>query len=72
MVNNQFGYDLFAGRAGGTRDEFIDGLRNMNVLPVAMIENEDTANAVVWLTSDEARYVTGLELRVDLGIGVKV
>ena len=28
---------------------------------------EDIANAVAWLASDEARYVTGLEFTVDAG-----
>jgi NAD(P)-dependent dehydrogenase (short-subunit alcohol dehydrogenase family) len=31
------------------------------------MEPEDIANAVAWLASDEARYVTGIQLPVDLG-----
>jgi SDR family mycofactocin-dependent oxidoreductase len=31
------------------------------------IEPEDISNAVLWLASDEARYVTGMQLRVDAG-----
>jgi len=31
------------------------------------IEPEDISNAVLWLASDEARYVTGVQLRVDAG-----
>jgi SDR family mycofactocin-dependent oxidoreductase len=34
---------------------------------VPYIEPEDISNAVLWLASDEARYVTGMELRVDAG-----
>jgi SDR family mycofactocin-dependent oxidoreductase len=34
---------------------------------VPYIEPEDTSNAVLWLASDEARYVTGMQLRIDAG-----
>lgn len=34
---------------------------------VPFIEPEDISNAVLWLASDEARYVTGMQLRVDAG-----
>jgi SDR family mycofactocin-dependent oxidoreductase len=38
-----------------------------NPLPVAMLEPEDISNAVAFLVSDEARYVTGVMLPVDAG-----
>ncbi|MGV0652975.1 mycofactocin-coupled SDR family oxidoreductase [Mycolicibacterium thermoresistibile] len=38
-----------------------------NALPVQAIEPEDVANAVAWLVSDAARYVTGVALPVDAG-----
>lgn len=38
-----------------------------NALPVATVEPVDVANAVLWLASDEARYVTGVTLPVDAG-----
>ena len=38
-----------------------------NTLPVEMIEPRDISNAVLFLASDEARYVTGLEFTVDAG-----
>jgi NAD(P)-dependent dehydrogenase (short-subunit alcohol dehydrogenase family) len=38
-----------------------------NALPVNLIEPDDVANAVAWLVSDEARYVTGTVLPVDAG-----
>ncbi|MGH3556882.1 MAG: mycofactocin-coupled SDR family oxidoreductase [Mycobacterium sp.] len=34
---------------------------------IPFIEPEDISNAVLWLASDEARYVTGVQLRVDAG-----
>ncbi|WP_320783524.1 mycofactocin-coupled SDR family oxidoreductase [Streptomyces sp. CRN 30] len=38
-----------------------------NALPVDVIEPLDVSNAVLWLASDEARYVTGVTLPVDAG-----
>lgn len=39
----------------------------MNTLPVEMIDVTDVSNAVAFLASDEARYVTGLQFKVDAG-----
>jgi NAD(P)-dependent dehydrogenase (short-subunit alcohol dehydrogenase family) len=38
-----------------------------NALPVDMVESADISNAIVWLVSDDARYVTGITLPVDAG-----
>lgn len=42
-----------------------------NALPVTVVESEDISNAVAWLASDEAKYVTGIILPVDAGFSVK-
>jgi len=39
----------------------------MNTYPVEIVEPVDISNAVLFLASDEARYVTGLEFTVDAG-----
>jgi len=39
----------------------------MNTLPVETVDARDISNAVLFLASDEARYVTGLEFTVDAG-----
>jgi SDR family mycofactocin-dependent oxidoreductase len=36
-------------------------------MPIPYVEPLDISNAVLWLASDEARYVTGMQLRVDGG-----
>ena len=38
-----------------------------NALPVDMVEPVDISNAILWLVSDDARYVTGVTLPVDAG-----
>jgi SDR family mycofactocin-dependent oxidoreductase len=43
------------------------GSISMNGLPIEMVEPRDISNAVLFLASDEARYVTGLEFTVDAG-----
>jgi SDR family mycofactocin-dependent oxidoreductase len=47
------------------------GPRLQNALPVQLVECSDVANAVCWLSSDEARYVTGVMLPVDAGYTVR-
>jgi SDR family mycofactocin-dependent oxidoreductase len=42
-----------------------------NAMPVLVIEPSDVSNAVVWLCSEEARYVTGISLPVDAGFLVR-
>ncbi|MFM8740134.1 MAG: mycofactocin-coupled SDR family oxidoreductase [Cytophagales bacterium] len=39
-----------------------------NLLPVPWIESEDVANAVLYLVSDKARFVTGSQFVIDAGL----
>jgi NAD(P)-dependent dehydrogenase (short-subunit alcohol dehydrogenase family) len=39
-----------------------------NLMPVQLMEAYDVSNAIIWLCSDEARYVTGVTLPVDAGM----
>jgi SDR family mycofactocin-dependent oxidoreductase len=43
----------------------------MNTLPVETVEARDISNAVLFLASDEARYITGLEFTVDAGATIR-
>ncbi len=40
-------------------------------MKIPYVEPEDISNAVLWLASEEARYVTGVQLRVDAGCYLK-
>lgn len=42
-----------------------------NALPVPVVEPVDISNAILWLVSDEARYVTGIMVPVDAGFSNK-
>lgn len=42
-----------------------------NALPIVMAEAIDISNAVLYLVSDESRYVTGLEFKVDAGVTLR-
>jgi (+)-trans-carveol dehydrogenase len=43
----------------------------MHVLPIGWIEPVDVSNAILFLVSDESRYVTGIELPIDAGALLK-
>jgi NAD(P)-dependent dehydrogenase (short-subunit alcohol dehydrogenase family) len=42
-----------------------------NALPIEILQPEDIANAVAWLVSDEAAYITGIQLPLDAGFAVR-
>ncbi|QKT11424.1 mycofactocin-coupled SDR family oxidoreductase [Rhodococcus sp. W8901] len=44
----------------------------MQAMPTPWVEPEDISHAVVYLASDESRFVTGQQLRVDAGAGMKL
>lgn len=56
-----------ASAAGIPRNEITNHLQSVNILPVELVDAQDVANAALWLASDDARYVTGQELKVDAG-----
>jgi SDR family mycofactocin-dependent oxidoreductase len=43
----------------------------LNALPIVMADAIDISNAVLFLISDESRYVTGLEFKVDAGVTLR-
>ncbi|WP_342661411.1 Putative short-chain type dehydrogenase/reductase (plasmid) [Rhodococcus ruber] len=68
MIHNQGIYDLFFPHLENpTREQADQAYRSMQALPVNTLDPVDISNAVLWLASDEARYVTGITLPVDAG-----
>jgi len=67
MIQNDVIRELFLGRTGATRDEAQNEFKGVNALPIPWVEAVDISNAVLYLASDEARYVTGHTQVVDAG-----
>jgi SDR family mycofactocin-dependent oxidoreductase len=44
----------------------------LQAMPIPYVETEDISHAVVYLASDESRYVTGQQLFIDGGAGLKM
>jgi (+)-trans-carveol dehydrogenase len=55
-----------------TPEEMVAPLVGLNALPLPWVEPIDISNAVLWLTSDESRYVTGVTVAVDTRFCVEV
>lgn len=47
--------------------DFAEAARGLNALPLPWVEAVDISNALLFLVSDEARYITGVALPVDAG-----
>jgi SDR family mycofactocin-dependent oxidoreductase len=50
-----------------TREDAEKAFPAMQAMKIPYVESVDISNAVLFLASDEARYVTGLQMRVDAG-----
>jgi SDR family mycofactocin-dependent oxidoreductase len=72
MIQNPGTWGMFApGDPEPTQDKAIAGFTSLNALEIPWIESVDVANAVLFLLSDEARYITGATLPVDAGAAIK-
>jgi SDR family mycofactocin-dependent oxidoreductase len=65
MIVNEFMQQWLAEAGEGIGDALT------NLLPVDMVEPVDISNAILFLVSDEGRYVTGVTLPVDAGFTAK-
>jgi (+)-trans-carveol dehydrogenase len=72
MIQNEALYKSFRPdleRPG--REDVKAGFAEMNLLPIPWLDPVDVSNAIVWLASDAARYVTGITLPIDAGNQLK-
>jgi (+)-trans-carveol dehydrogenase len=54
-----------------TIEDFGPVSQELNALPIPWVEPVDISNALLFLASDEARYITGVTLPVDAGAVIK-
>ena len=66
MIQNEDLYRLFNPDAP-TKEAFEQAAVSMQALPIPWVEPVDISNALVFLASDEGRYVTGIQFPVDGG-----
>jgi SDR family mycofactocin-dependent oxidoreductase len=68
MIHNLSTYAMFLPGAENPSREAASGVfATLNPMPTPWIDANDVSNAVLFLASDEARYVTGLEMKIDAG-----
>lgn len=72
MIQNPGTYSMFApGDPNPTQEKAMPGFESLSNLPTPWIECDDVTNAMIYLLSDEARYLTGVALPVDTGATIK-
>ena len=68
LATNQFTRNaIFPNKENPTQEQVNHVLRILHALPVTYVQPVDISNALLWLSSDEARYVTGVMIPVDAG-----
>ena len=72
MIQNDVMYRLYKlflpDEPEPTREQFSVASQATNLLPVPWVEPRDVSDALVFLASDEARFITGITLPVDAGV----
>jgi SDR family mycofactocin-dependent oxidoreductase len=53
------------------REDVMDSLPLMQAMPIPYIDPQDVSHLVAFLASDESRYITGLNIRIDAGAMLK-
>lgn len=72
LLHNEDLYQVFRPDvANPTADDVQPAFYAFQALPIPYVEPRDISNAVLWLASDEARYVTGINVRIDAGSLIK-
>jgi (+)-trans-carveol dehydrogenase len=72
MIMNETAFRLFLpDHEHPTVEDFAPVSQMMNALPIPWVDPVDISNAVLFLASDEARYITGVPLPVDAGALIK-
>ncbi|WP_226356448.1 mycofactocin-coupled SDR family oxidoreductase [Pseudonocardia sp. ICBG601] len=69
MIQNAAAYELFLpDTPHPTRDDAAPAFQSMNTVPVPWVEVSDISNTMLFLASDDARYITGETVAVAAGM----
>lgn len=72
MIMNDAAFRLFRpDLEHPTAEDAGSSFLSLNALPLKWVEPVDISNALLFLSSDEARYITGVTLPIDAGVLVK-
>lgn len=72
MLHSKPIYEQFVpGVLNPSREQAEASFPSLQAMPIPYVEPTDVSYAVLYLSSDESRYVTGLQMRVDGGAYVK-
>jgi (+)-trans-carveol dehydrogenase len=72
MLQNEGTYKLFLPELENPGKEDLAKLAiDFALLPIPWVDAADITAAILWLVSDEARYVTGIQLPIDGGTFLK-
>jgi NAD(P)-dependent dehydrogenase (short-subunit alcohol dehydrogenase family) len=72
MIQNPQVWGLFdPANPNPTRESAEGVFKTINALDIPWVEPVDISNAILFLASDEARYITGVTLPVDAGAMIK-
>jgi SDR family mycofactocin-dependent oxidoreductase len=72
MLGNEFVWGLFRPDLDRpTKDDVVESFRSTNLLPEPWMQPEDVSNAILYLVSDQGRFVTGTTQLLDTGFLAK-
>lgn len=72
MITNDVTKKLFVpGKENPSDEEFANASQQSQAMPIPWVESIDVSNALLFLASDEARYITGVALPLDGGALLK-
>ncbi|WP_217561025.1 mycofactocin-coupled SDR family oxidoreductase [Streptomyces sp. GbtcB6] len=61
--------DALMAQAAAGENNLISGMQN--ALPIEILQPEDVANAVAYLVSEQARFITGIQWPLDAGFAIR-
>lgn len=72
MVMNQEVFEMFRPELDSPdREDIVAPSTEMNLMPIPWVSSDDVSDTVVFLASDESKYITGVMIPIDAGYHLK-